>query len=97
MRKDRYEETTNKIKGVDAEVTVVVEEVKPQTITPRFVERKVSVTIPKLNVRYQPSVDSESFDTISRGQTVTISAEKDGWGKLKFIDGWINLKYTRNA
>ena len=87
MKKDRYTEPV-----VEAEKEP---EVKKETKT-AFVEHKVIITIPKLNIRVKPDSTSEPIDAISLGQSVTIVEEKDGWGKLKFIDGWINLKYTRS-
>lgn len=86
MKKDRYTEP-------------VVEETKKEEVKvtkPAFVERKVISNIPKLNIRVKPDSTSEPIDAISFGQSVTIVDEKDGWGKLKFIDGWVNLKYTRS-
>ena len=65
--------------------------------TPDFQEYKVEATIPKLRVREAPNVDAEEIDAITKGQTVTIVDEKDGWGKTKFGKGWVNLKYARRV
>ena len=90
MRKDREykdEVIENKVERVEP---------KPEPKKPTFVEHKVVVTIPKLNVREAPSPEAESLDTISFGQSVTIVEEKNGFVKTKYGNGWINLQYTRS-
>lgn len=46
-----------------------------------------------LNVRKEPNADSEMVDTYKKGDSVTITEVKDGWGKTD--KGWINLKYVK--
>ena len=72
-----------------------VEAVKDEL--PVNVEYKVEVTIPKIQVREAPNSTAESIDVVSKGQTITIVGEKDGWGKTKYGKGWVNLKYTRRV
>lgn len=72
-----------------------VEAVKDEL--PVNVEYKVEVTIPKLRVREQPNSEAESIDAISKGQSVTIVEEQNGWGRTKFGNGWVNLKFTRRV
>mgnify|MGYP002522473138 CR=1 FL=1 len=88
-RKERYTE-----KPIENVVEVVLEPKKKEV---PFEEHKVRSTIPKLRIRVAPDSTAEAIDSISIGQSATIIAEKDGWGKLKFIDGWINLKYTERV
>ena len=89
MKKDRYTESKVEEPIVEEEVETVKKSA--------FVEKKVRSTIPKLNIRVSPDSTSEAIDSISQGQYATIIDEKNGWGKLKFIDGWINLKYTEEV
>lgn len=91
--RDRADRTPIK-KPVENEVEVVKSPVVEQA---SFEEHKVRSTIPKLRIRVAPDSTAEAIDAISIGQSATIVAEKDGWGKLKFIDGWINLKYTERV
>jgi len=84
-KKDRYNETVT---------TETKEEVK---VTKSFTPYKVEATIPKLRVREAPNSEAEEIDTISLGQSVTIVDEVRGWGKTKFGNGWVNLKYARRV
>ena len=79
-------------KAVDPELEQFEKEVKES-----FHEFKAEATIPKLRVREAPSSDAEEIDSISKGQSVTIVKVKGDWGKTKFGDGWVNLKYTRRV
>ena len=45
-----------------------------------------------LNIRKEPSADSETVGSYALGETVTITEVKDGWGKTD--KGWINLHYV---
>lgn len=95
--KDRKEKYT--ARPVEEKPTENVIEIVPEAkkkVVP-FEEHKVRVTIPKLCIRVAPDSTAESIDSIAFGQSATIITEKDGWGKLKFIDGWINLKYTERV
>ena len=85
-------------KPIEIPVENAVETVMPpkKEVVP-FVEHKLRSTIPKLRIRTAPDSTAEAIDSISIGQSATIVEEKNGWGKLKFIDGWINLKYTESA
>ena len=46
-----------------------------------------------LNIRKEPSADSEKVDSYKEGDKVKILEVKDGWGKTD--KGWINLKYVK--
>lgn len=88
---DNYIDLSEKEKEIKEElnkVTIEAKSVEPFTVW---------VKIPKLNIRVSPAVDAETIDSINQGQSVTIVAEQNGWGKLKYIDGWINLKYTERV
>ena len=80
------------VKAVEPELKKFEKEVRDS-----FHEFKAEATIPKLRVREAPNSEAETIDTISQGQSVTIVREKDGWGKTKFGNGWVNLKYTRRV
>ena len=45
-----------------------------------------------LNIRKEASADSEKVDSYKKGDKVTITEVKDGWGKTD--KGWINMKYV---
>lgn len=53
----------------------------------------VKVTADVLNVRKQPSENSEIATTVKKNEIFTVVDEKNGWGKLKSGAGWINLDY----
>ena len=93
MKRDRY---TPKVEDEKVENTIEVVE-RPKVKKEVFVEHQVRSTIPKLNIRIAPTPEAEAIDSISKGQAVTIIAEQDGWGRLKFLNGWVNLKYTERA
>ena len=80
------------VKAVEPEIKKFEKEVRDS-----FHEFKAEATIPKLRVREAPNSEAETIDTISQGQSVTIVQEKDGWGKTKFGNGWVNLKYARRV
>ena len=88
---DNYIDLSEKEKEIKEELNKVA--VKAKSVEPFT----VWVKIPKLNIRVSPAVDAETIDSINQGQSVTIVAEQNGWGKLKYIDGWINLKYTERT
>lgn len=56
---------------------------------------KVRITASSLNVRRLGSTKSEVVATVRRNEVYTITAECDGWGKLKSNVGWICLSYTK--
>lgn len=82
---------------IDAEDTVSEIKQFEKEVKESFHEFKAEATIPKLRVREAPSSDAEEIDSISKGQSVTIVKVKGDWGKTKFGDGWVNLKYTRRV
>ena len=56
----------------------------------------MKVTASALNVRKSPSTTAAIVrDAYKKGETVTIKAVKNGWGKTK--DGWIKLSYTKKC
>lgn len=59
-------------------------------------ERKVKVSAKSgLNCRKGPGADYVKVCAFQYGKTLTITEEKNGWGKTS--KGWINLKYTAKA
>ena len=49
------------------------------------------IIVDELNVRKGPGTSYEVATVVKKGQSFTITEEKDGWGKLKSGAGWINL------
>lgn len=47
-----------------------------------------------VNVRSEPTAASGITAQLSRGQTIKITEEINGWGKLMSGAGWIYLEYT---
>lgn len=45
-----------------------------------------------LNIRSGPGTDYDSVGGLKKGDRVTITETKDGWGRIS--EGWINLKYV---
>lgn len=58
---------------------------------------KVRITASTLNVRAGAGTSYKVTTTVKKGGIYTITAEKNGWGKLKSGAGWISLKYTERA
>lgn len=54
-----------------------------------------SVTVQNLNVRSEPSTDSEILGKLSEGDKVKIIEEDNGWSKISFESGtaWISSEY----
>lgn len=55
---------------------------------------KVKITCDTLNVRKGPGTSYKVVTQVHKGEVYTITAEQNGWGKLKSGAGWICLKYT---
>ena len=58
---------------------------------------KVRITANTLNVRAGAGTSYKVTTTVKKGGIYTITAEQNGWGKLKSGAGWISLKYTERA
>lgn len=58
---------------------------------------KVKVITDTLNVRYGASTSYDKISTLKKGDVVTITHEKDGWGLIQGAKGWISLnnKYVK--
>lgn len=55
---------------------------------------KVRITAGTLNVRAGAGTGYRITTTVKKGGIYTITAEQNGWGRLKSGAGWISLKYT---
>ncbi len=64
-------------------------EKKPTKST--FKSYKVKIKPYELNVRTGPGTSYKIISQVKRGQTVTISKEKNGWGYVSAKKGWINV------
>lgn len=58
---------------------------------------KVRITASALNVRAGAGTSYKVTTTVKKGGIYTITAEQNGWGKLKSGAGWISLKYTERV
>lgn len=58
---------------------------------------KVEITAGALNVRKGPGTQYDIVDTLRKGESATIIAEYNNWGKLESSKGWIGLKYTKQV
>lgn len=58
---------------------------------------KVRITANTLNVRAGSGTSYKVTTTVKKGGVYTITAEQNGWGKLKSGAGWISLKYTERV
>lgn len=58
---------------------------------------KVRITANTLNVRAGAGTSYKVTTTVKKGGIYTITAEQNGWGKLKSGAGWISLKYTEKV
>ena len=58
---------------------------------PTYPTGKGTVTT-DLNIRKEPKADSEDIGDYKKGDSVTITEVKDGWGKTD--KGWISMKYV---
>ena len=64
---------------------------------PTFGSYKVRITANTLNVRAGAGTSYKVTTTVKKGGVYTITAEQNGWGKLKSGAGWISLKYTERV
>ena len=62
-----------------------------------FGSYKVRITANTLNVRAGAGTSYKVTTTVKKGGVYTITAEQNGWGKLKSGAGWISLKYTERV
>lgn len=58
---------------------------------------KVRITANTLNVRSGAGTSYKVTTTVKKNGIYTITAEQNGWGKLKSGAGWISLKYTERV
>lgn len=58
---------------------------------------KVQVTASALNVRAGAGTNYKVVKVVRKGQTLTIIAEKSGWGQLSDKSGWVSLNYTKKV
>lgn len=73
---------------------------KPATTTSASKNFTVLIITPALNVRTGPSTDykiNSKYSPVRKGTVLTITQEKNGWGKLLSGAGWISLstKYVK--
>ena len=54
---------------------------------------EATVTASELNIRKEPSTTAESVGKYVKGDKVTITETKDGWGKTD--KGWISMNYVK--
>lgn len=60
--------------------------------------RTVKVTAERgLNIREKPNTNSKILGALNFGQTVDLSEEQSGWGKLADQDGWISTDYVESV
>ena len=64
---------------------------------PAFGNYKVRITASTLNVRAGAGTSYKVTTSVKKGGIYTITAEQNGWGKLKSGAGWISLKYTERV
>jgi len=64
---------------------------------PTFGSYKVRITANTLNVRAGAGTSYKVTTTVKKGGVYTITAEQNGWGRLKSGAGWISLKYTERV
>lgn len=64
---------------------------------PTFGSYKVRITANTLNVRSGAGTSYKVTTTVKKNGIYTITAEQNGWGKLKSGAGWISLKYTERV
>lgn len=60
---------------------------------------KVKITVDELSVRSGPGTSYKVKMTVYKNEVYTIAKTKNGWGRLKSGDGWINCssKYVRRV
>lgn len=61
----------------------------------REVPYKGATTIGKLNVRTGAGTNFKSLFQVPTGLPVTITEEKNGWGKLQLENAWVKLDYIK--
>lgn len=71
----------------------IAEAPEKEPFTPYTVAVRASI----LNVRREPNTTSEITTQLRKDQILTISEEKNGWGRLMSGAGWISLEYTEGS
>ncbi len=74
-----------------------VSNIKNKYFTYKANSYKVKVTADALNVRAGAGVLHKVKKVIYKNETLTITEEKSGWGKLSTGEGWVSLKYTKKV
>ena len=77
-----------------AQPTVTPSQPAEQTASGNY---KVRITASALNVRAGAGTSYKVTTTVKKNGIYTITAEQNGWGKLKSGAGWISLKYTERV
>lgn len=61
------------------------------------IDKKIQVSVNKLNVRAGPGMNYIRINAVHRGEVLRITQEKNGFGKLKHLEGWIDLQCTKEV
>lgn len=77
--------------------TVVVEDTTHTSPPATTAVKKVKITTGALTIRKGIGTQYDAVGYLKDGDIVTITEEKDGWGKLADGRGWIGLKYTKEV
>lgn len=69
-------------------------EAKAELKTAEKREYRIKVVANALNCRREPGLDKVILNVLNQGSEFTVIEEKDGWGKLKEENGWVDLQFT---
>lgn len=61
------------------------------------IDKRVQVNVSKLNVRAGPGMNYIRINAVRQDEVLRITQEKNGFGKLKHLEGWIDLQYTKEV
>lgn len=88
---------TGLVKATDLEAYVIESNgnVSPKEEKEEFKPYLVKITADSLNVRAGAGTQFKINTVVKKSQVYTITAEKNGYGRLKSGAGWIALEYTR--
>lgn len=58
---------------------------------------KVQVTVNGLNLRSEPSLNSQIYDKFNRGKNLIVTGRQGNWIQVEdgHIDGWVDIRYIR--
>lgn len=93
---NRWNDFKKKItSGTGSNSSSTVTSSKPDTSKAKVVNYKGTVNATSLNVRQYPGTSYSIVGSLTKGTSVTVSKELNGWGYISAKKGWVSLDYIK--